>query len=61
MKRLLAVSLLALSVFSVALAGEVPSPPLPPPCTENCTQSTSTTNTTTSVLIELVLSLLTKR
>lgn len=60
MKRLLAISLLALSLSTVALAGEVPSPPAPPTCTENCPQSTTTT-TVTTVVIEIVLLLITQK
>jgi hypothetical protein len=64
MKRLLAISLLAACASGVALAGEVPSPPLQPPpaCTENCTTASTTTSTTaTETVIEIVVSLITLR
>lgn len=61
MKRLLAISLLALSLSTVTLAGEVPFPPLPPPCTENCTQSAPTLTPLEILIIEIAVSVITKR
>lgn len=61
MKRLLAASLLVLSVSIVTSAGEIPGVPKSPPCEVNCTSSTSnTTSAVTSAVINLILSLITK-
>lgn len=55
MRRILAVSLLALCVSTLAKAGEVPFPPLPP-CTENCS---STSRELPDYVINLALILIT--
>lgn len=63
MKRLIAVSLLALCLSSTTLAGDVPFPgkqePPPPPCTENCTSAATTPDTSAldEIIIEIVLTL----
>lgn len=63
MKRLTAISLLALCLSTPALAGDVPFPgkqPTPvPPCTENCTTtSTTTAPTLTELAIEFLMSVI---
>lgn len=54
MKRILAIALL-LTMSATALAGEIPTNPLPPPCTENC--STTTTPIPTVEAFVLLLGL----
>lgn len=58
MKRLLALSLLAVSLSTSVRAGDIPFPGKtdPPPCTTNCA-----TTTVDPIIIEIVLRLITLR
>jgi len=60
MKRLLALSLLAVSLSAPARAGDIPFPGKqdPPPCTENCTAPTIEIPI---IVIDLALMLITLR
>lgn len=58
MRRMLAVSLLALSVCSTVLGGDVPFPGKEdPPCTQNCAAPTTEPEPLPEIVIEIVLSL----
>lgn len=62
MKKLLCAALLAVSLSTQMLAGEVPFPPAPqppPPCRQDCGSGLSSTVTT--VIVKGVLLLLTYR
>lgn len=62
MKRMLAVSLLALSLCPSVSAGDVPSPgKQDPPCTQNCSATTGETEPEPlpEIIIEIVLGLTT--
>lgn len=70
MRRVLAASLIAISLSATVQAGDVPFPgkqePTPPACTQNCTGSASTTDGEATaedelqaLLIEIILILVT--
>lgn len=62
MKRMLAVSLMALSLSSSALAGDIPFPgKQDPPCTQNCAAPTASPEPIPAFVIEIFLSLITLR
>lgn len=59
MRRVFAISLLALCLSTPAIAGEIPFPPAPPSCKENCTAPS--TSPVPQIVIDLVLSLIALR
>lgn len=62
MKRLLAVSLLALSLSTSVLAGDIPFPGKePPPCTQNCSEPTTSPEPIPAFIIGVALTLITLR